>query len=347
MFKRPSAPPDEYAIVMLKPDAFARGVDDEIVARVRSAGFETLATHDERLERADVEDYFLHPIADVVAHLTSRPVRFFLVRGPNAPERLYELKGEIRDQLGAPDKVHNLIHASDEGTEYHRLLGRFFPAFATPRYCNAADLDLRVPSRAAGEAALSLLDQQSNMRDVVLTIGRGQDELLPLARRPRARIEVAPAVALRFARAPRRAELLVHLAAEDDAGVVDELRALRDLDELTAWLAGRKRPVTACRVQVEPEEVARYATELRRAPGAVDDALARSALLADVERLRRAGVTRLGCFAPLQSLMQTELLGDVARLVGLYRGGGSSGDAAPGHFSVSYHCVGGTDLEDG
>jgi nucleoside diphosphate kinase len=344
VFRRPLAPILECAIVLLKPDAIERGLDQVIVDELRASGLELFAEREVQLTADDLHRYFLHPLPAYIAHMTSRPLRCFLARGADVYERLYARKIELRAALGVESNLKNLIHTADEGTEYHRQLGRFYPDLPARDRTAAADLDVRFPDSGTADDAVAVLrdlEARSALRYVVPVFGAGQDAQLAAVRAATwPRLGVAPA-ALVLVGGPRRIELLVHLAVDDDLGWT----ALGSLDAMTEALAARPRAVTIADLAITADELARYAHHVRTRLDDIDELVAAEPLFADVEALRRAGCTRLACFAPHLALMEVELRGDLARLAGLYVGGGSAGRAIPGEFSISYYKLAGTDLE--
>lgn len=327
----------EPAIAMLKPDAWERGLTDAILQRLSAAGFQEEARREIRLTPDDVARLFLHPLPDYVAHLTSRPISAHLLRGPGGPERLYEVKWEIRNAFGAPDRLRNLIHGADEGNEHHLLLSAFFPEHPVERCCGAADLDLRfAPDTALDEADAVLrgLDEASSLLAVSLSLLPGQASLAALRRLPRQRLRV---------------DLAAILPASDGwsflAGAIPDepvsallAAAARASPADLARFAAAGHPVTLAELPVSADDLARYAADLR-AGRDIDRAVAAYPLMRRVLELRDRGVTRMNVYRPGLSLMETELRGDLARLAGLRTSGGSAGRARPGTFSVSQACL--------
>jgi len=136
-------------LLILKPDAYARGLEGAILARVSQSGLKVAYSERRRLSRAEVEELyrehrerpFFSGNADFVL---SGEVGLFLVQGGgDVVERLRELvgdkdprlaeKGSIRGDFGI-DPVHmerNLVHASSSREEARReialLLGDVSP----------------------------------------------------------------------------------------------------------------------------------------------------------------------------------------------------------------------------
>jgi hypothetical protein len=99
--------------------------------------------------------------------------------------------------------------------------------------------------------------------------------------------------------------------------------------------------VTAAGLAIAPAQLARYQHDLRADGVEIDLAVRDYPLMGVLTKLMAHGVNRLNVFAPRQSLLETELLADLARVCGMHASGGSAGQCAPGHFSVSQACLGG------
>jgi hypothetical protein len=342
----PAAPgtAGEPAIAMLKPDAFERGLDAEILAQLRADGFVEEARREFRLTPADVDALFLLPTPAYAKHLTSRPVSMHLLRGDGGAPRLYESKHALRRRLGTPEKIRNLIHGTDEGTEYHLFLARFFPDFAPERHCAAADLDLRFPPGTSAKQALAeleRLDAASGLRRVGITLLPGQESLLELQRRRWDRLRVGFAARHERRDGPYRFAVLLHAHPGEDLRRLLVPGAGDDPARTAA------RPVTLAELPMPPGQLDRYARDLRTPDVDIDRAVTAYPLMSLLASQRALGVTRMNVFSPAQELLQTELLADLARVSGLRPGGGSGGHVPPGRFSVSGATADGLELHAG
>lgn len=334
-----AAPRDEPVIAMMKPDAIERGLVDAILAQLRADGLREELRREVQLDPAQVQALFLHPTPEYVAHLTSRPVSMHLLRGPAGPQRLYDSKCAIRQRFGIDGKLRNLIHGTDEGTEYHLFLSHFFPDLAPARHCASADLDLRFPAGTelgAARAVLDRLDAESDLAWVAVTLQPGQQGLAALQGHAWRRLQVRFAALYPAAQLALPCDLLVHAGAQDD---VAALLATVGATSAPAWRA-QGRDVTAAGLPIGAAQLARYRDDLR-APGVdIDEVLPDYPLMGVLARLMAQGVNRLNVFTPRQRLLETELLADLARVCGLHPSGGSAGQCPPGHFSISQSCVG-------
>lgn len=132
----------DRTLVICKPDAVARGLVGEIVARFERRGLHLVALElrtlgPEVLERHYAEHVGKGFYADLVAFMSSGPVVTMVVEGP---EDTFEVvrtmmgatncrkadPGTIRGDLGI-DYTQNLIHGSDSAESAAREIEIFFP----------------------------------------------------------------------------------------------------------------------------------------------------------------------------------------------------------------------------
>lgn len=125
---------------MLKPDGVAKGLTDEIVARIERAGLKIVSMLRIRLDRGLAEElYSVHRGKDfferLVEHVLSGEVVVMLVEGEQAIARMRELsgatdpnkaaKGTIRSDFGS-SITENIIHAADSAESAERETRIFF-----------------------------------------------------------------------------------------------------------------------------------------------------------------------------------------------------------------------------
>ena len=130
----------ERTFVMVKPDGVAKGLTDEIVARIERAGLKIVSMSRMRLDRGLAEElYSVHLGKDfferLVEHVLSGEVVVMLVEGERAILRMRELmgatdpakaaKGTIRGDFGS-SITENVIHAADSAESAGRELPLFF-----------------------------------------------------------------------------------------------------------------------------------------------------------------------------------------------------------------------------
>ncbi len=125
---------------MVKPDGVAKGLTDEIVARVERAGLKIVSMRRMRLDRGLAEElYSVHRGKDfferLVEHVLSGEVVVMLVEGERTIVRMRELsgatdptkaaKGTIRGDFGS-SITENIIHAADSAESAEQELPLFF-----------------------------------------------------------------------------------------------------------------------------------------------------------------------------------------------------------------------------
>lgn len=130
----------ERTFVMVKPDGVAKGLIDEIVARIERLGLKIVSMRQMSLDRRLAEElYSVHRGKDfferLVEHVLSGEVVVMLVEGEQAIARMRELsgatdptkaaKGTIRSDFGS-SIIENVIHAADSAESAEREMLIFF-----------------------------------------------------------------------------------------------------------------------------------------------------------------------------------------------------------------------------
>jgi nucleoside-diphosphate kinase len=132
-------------LVLIKPDAVARGLVGEIIGRFERRSLTLVAAELRTLDRATVEDHYAEHVGKAfyeptVAFMTSGPVVAAVLEGPEntweivrimmgATNSANALPGTIRGDL-ATLMNRNLIHGSDSAESAEREIARFFPHLA-------------------------------------------------------------------------------------------------------------------------------------------------------------------------------------------------------------------------
>lgn len=131
----------ERTFSMIKPDATARHLEQEINDRIRAAGLKIVAS--KRIEqptRAQMEKFYEEhqgkPFYDgLVEFMTSGPIQVQVLEGNNAIARYRELMGKTDPveaaegtlrKLYAESKGHNSVHGSDSSASAMREIGLWF-----------------------------------------------------------------------------------------------------------------------------------------------------------------------------------------------------------------------------
>ena len=117
----------EQTLSIIKPDAVAKNVVGQILARFETAGLRIAATKKTRLSRLDAEAFYaIHAerpfFKDIVDFMISGPVVLTLLEGENAMAKNRELMGATNPAEAEPGTIRadfadsidaNAVHGSD------------------------------------------------------------------------------------------------------------------------------------------------------------------------------------------------------------------------------------------
>ncbi|RBM23632.1 nucleoside-diphosphate kinase [Streptomyces sp. PT12] len=135
----------QRTLVLLKPDAVARGLIGEIVGRIeRKAGWAITALELRTLDRATLETHYAEHVGrpfyePLIAFMAGAPSVVMVVEGERVIEGVRALAGPTDPIAAAPGSIRgdfgtvvreNLIHASDSEESAERELKIFFPGGA-------------------------------------------------------------------------------------------------------------------------------------------------------------------------------------------------------------------------
>lgn len=127
--------------VMLKPDAFIRGLDKKILQRIKAAGFNISAFKKRTLKIEEIKELYkkyknAHFFNTNANFILSNDVGLLIVKGDgNVASKIKKIiggknprKGTIRGDFGVtyPHIHKNLIHAASNATEAKREIKIFF-----------------------------------------------------------------------------------------------------------------------------------------------------------------------------------------------------------------------------
>ncbi len=132
----------ERTLSIIKPDAVAKNVVGEIIARFEKAGLRVVAARMMQLSRAQAEGFYAEHAArpffpDLVAFMTSGPVLVQVLEGEDAVLRNRDLMGATDPKKAAPGTLRadfaqsideNAVHGSDSTQSAVREIGYFFSA---------------------------------------------------------------------------------------------------------------------------------------------------------------------------------------------------------------------------
>jgi nucleoside-diphosphate kinase len=131
----------ERTLSIIKPDAVAKNVVGEILARFEKAGLKVIAAKMVHLSRSDAEGFYaVHKgrpfFNDLVEFMISGPVMIQVLEGENAIQKNRDLmgatdpkkadKGTIRADF-AQSIDANAVHGSDAADTARNEIGYFFP----------------------------------------------------------------------------------------------------------------------------------------------------------------------------------------------------------------------------
>ena len=121
----------ERTLSIIKPDAVAKNVIGEIVARFEAAGLKVVASRMEHLSEEKAKGFF----ADLVAFMTSGPVVVQVLEGEDAIALNRNLMGATNPQEADAGTIRadfastidaNAVHGSDSSTSAAREVAYFF-----------------------------------------------------------------------------------------------------------------------------------------------------------------------------------------------------------------------------
>jgi len=132
---------DERTLVLCKPDAVARGLVGEVIARLERKGFRLVAVELRTLDEATAKQHYGEHegkpfFGDLVSFITSGPLVALCVEGPDAVAAVRTLMGPTNPITAPPGSIRgdygleiekNLVHGSDSNESAARELALFFP----------------------------------------------------------------------------------------------------------------------------------------------------------------------------------------------------------------------------
>jgi nucleoside-diphosphate kinase len=146
----------ERTLILVKPDAFARALSGEVIARFERKGLRLVAakvlTLDEDLAEAHYAEHVGKPFfLGLVEFITSGPLLALVLEGESAVVAARQLIGATDPLAAAPGSIRgdfgivtsrNLVHGSDSPESAGREIALFFPELeaAPPRPSRAAQL---------------------------------------------------------------------------------------------------------------------------------------------------------------------------------------------------------------
>ena len=131
----------DRTLILVKPDAFARNLTGEIIARFERKGLRIAAlkhmTVDEDLARRHYAEHDGKPFfGELVEFITSGPLVAMVLEGQDAVKAARQVIGATNPLEAAPGSIRgefglevqtNLVHGSDSAEASAREIGLFFP----------------------------------------------------------------------------------------------------------------------------------------------------------------------------------------------------------------------------
>jgi nucleoside-diphosphate kinase len=131
----------ERTLILVKPDAFARGLTGEIIARFENKGLKIVAMrHMQVTEDLAKQHYAEHDgkpfFGELVEFITSGPIVVLVLEGESAIKAARQVIGATNPLEAAPGSIRgdfatevtfNLVHGSDSDESAEREIGIWFP----------------------------------------------------------------------------------------------------------------------------------------------------------------------------------------------------------------------------
>jgi nucleoside-diphosphate kinase len=131
----------ERTLILVKPDAFARNLSGEIIARFERKGLTLAALKLETLSREIAEQHYAEHngkpfFGELVDFITSGPLVAMVLEGESAVEAARQLIGATNPLQSAPGSIRgdfatsigqNMVHGSDSAESAAREAHLFFP----------------------------------------------------------------------------------------------------------------------------------------------------------------------------------------------------------------------------
>ena len=131
----------ERTLILVKPDAFARNLTGEIIARFERKGLRLAALKQITLTREIAERHYAEHdgkpfFGELVEFITSGPLVAMVLEGDSAVEAARQLIGATNPLQAAPGSIRgdyaisvgqNMVHGSDSAESSAREVALFFP----------------------------------------------------------------------------------------------------------------------------------------------------------------------------------------------------------------------------
>jgi nucleoside-diphosphate kinase len=130
----------DRTLILVKPDAFARGLTGEIIARLEHKGLKIVALRHMVVGRELAERHYAEHserpfFGELVEFITSGPIVAMVLEGPDAVRAARQLIGATNPLEAAPGSIRgdfaiemgaNMVHGSDSPEAAEREAALFF-----------------------------------------------------------------------------------------------------------------------------------------------------------------------------------------------------------------------------
>jgi nucleoside-diphosphate kinase len=134
----------QRTLILVKPDAFARGLTGEVIARFERKGLRIVALRHMQADRALAEQHYAEHsekpfFGDLVDFITGGPLVAMVLEGHQAIVAARQVIGATNPLEASPGSIRgdyalevqtNLVHGSDGPESSAREIGLFFPDLA-------------------------------------------------------------------------------------------------------------------------------------------------------------------------------------------------------------------------
>jgi nucleoside-diphosphate kinase len=131
----------ERTLILVKPDAFQRGLTGEIIARFERKGLRLVALELQQLDEATAKRHYAEHegkpfFGELVEFITSGPLVAMVLEGQDAVKAARQIIGATNPLEAAPGSIRgdfavevgqNMVHGSDSPESAERETKIFFP----------------------------------------------------------------------------------------------------------------------------------------------------------------------------------------------------------------------------
>lgn len=132
----------DRTLILVKPDAFARGLTGEIIARFERKGLRLVALEQRTLDAAIAQQHYAEHegkpfFGELVEFITSGPLVALVLEGQDAVKAARQVIGATNPLEAAPGSIRgdfaievgqNMVHGSDSPESAAREAKLFFPS---------------------------------------------------------------------------------------------------------------------------------------------------------------------------------------------------------------------------